>query len=225
MNFYVPLALTSLLNLIVQPIGSAALSRMPMAIESLAAWSVVSGLIFMLRSAGIAFNKVVVALLDRPRSSASLWRFAVVLMSATSLLLLLITLTPLAWLWFSEVSGLSLELALLATTSLWLALPGPALAVLQSWYQGALLHDRHTRGITVAVVIYLIVSTIILTAGASSAQIPGLYIALAAFTLAGVAQTLWLWHASRPAISAVRQRDQLLAAAEEIYPDLPHLKA
>ena len=81
LDFYIPLALTSLLNLLVQPIGSAAVSRMPRPIESLAAWSVVSGLIFMLRSPGIAFNEVVVALLDRPRSSASLWRFAVILIA------------------------------------------------------------------------------------------------------------------------------------------------
>ena len=145
MDFYIPLALTSLLNLLVQPIGSAAVSRMPRPIESLAAWAVVSGLIFMLRSGGIAYNEVVVALLDRPRSSAPLWRFAVILITASSLLLLLITITPLAWLWFSGVSGLSTELAKLATTSLWLALPGPALAVLQSWYQGTMLHDRRTR--------------------------------------------------------------------------------
>jgi hypothetical protein len=207
MDFYIPLALTSLLNLLVQPIGSAAVSRMPRPIESLAAWSVVSGLTFMLRSAGNGFNEVVVALLDRPRSSPPLWRFAVILITASSLLLLLIITTPLAWLWFSEVSGLSPELAKLATTSLWLALPGPALAVLQSWYQGAMLHDRHTRGITAAVVIYLIVSTVVLWAGAAWGGVPGLYVALAAFTIAALAQTLWLWRASQPAIRSVRQRD------------------
>ncbi len=214
MDFYIPLALTSLLNLLVQPIGSAAVSRMPRPIESLAAWSVVSGLIFMLRSPGIAFNEVVVALLDRPRSSAPLWRFAVILIAVSSLLLLLITATPLAWIWFSGVSGLSFELAMLATTSLWLALPGPALAVLQSWYQGAMLHDRRTRGITVAVVIYLIVSAAVLWAGAAWGGAPGLYVALAAFISVGLAQTLWLWYASRPAIRKVRQRDGLPLVAD-----------
>jgi len=209
LDFYIPLALTSLLNLLVQPIGSAAISRMPQPIESLAAWSVVSGLIFMLRSGGVAFNEVVVALLDRPRSSAPLWRFAVILITASSLLLLLITITPLAWLWFSGVSGLSSELAKLATTSLWLALPGPALAVLQSWYQGTMLHDRRTRGITVAVVIYLSVSTVVLWIGAAWGGVPGLYIALTAFIIAAFAQTIWLWIASRPAIRTVRQRDGL----------------
>jgi O-antigen/teichoic acid export membrane protein len=47
LRFYIPLALTSLLTLLVQPIGSAALSRMPGALESLAVWPVVSGLLFL----------------------------------------------------------------------------------------------------------------------------------------------------------------------------------
>jgi hypothetical protein len=210
MDFYIPLAMTSLLILLVQPIGSAAISRMPRAIESLAAWSVVSGLTFMVRSPGIAYNEVVVALLDRPRSSASLLRFALILISITSLLLLVVTATPLAWLWFSEISGLNPELASLAKTGLWLTLPGPALAVLQSWYQGAVLHDRRTRGIIEAVVIFLITSTAVLWAGAAWGKVTGLYVALAAFSAAGITQTLWLWSISRPAIRAARQRDAVV---------------
>jgi len=209
LDFYFPLAMTSLLGLLVQPIGSAAISRMPMPIESLAAWSVVFGLIFMLRSPGNGFNEVVVALLDRPRSSGSLWRFALILISTTSLLLLVITLTPMARLWFSEVSGLNPELANLAKTSLWLALPTPALAVLQSWFQGAMLHDRRTRGITSAVIIFLLTSTAILWAGAAWGKVTGLYIAMLTFTVAGSTQVIWLWSMSRSAIQAVRLRDAL----------------
>ena len=47
--FYLPLALTSLLALLIQPLGAAAISRMPLALESLAVWPVVAGLIFMFR--------------------------------------------------------------------------------------------------------------------------------------------------------------------------------
>jgi hypothetical protein len=208
LDFYIPLAMTSLLNFLVQPIGSAAVSRMPQPIESLAVWSVVSGLIFMVRSPGIAFNEVVVALLDRPRSSTSLLRFTQTLILTTSLLLLLIIITPLAEMWFAGVTGLAPELTNLAKTSLWLALPGPALAALQSWYQGALLYDRRTRRITQAVVIYLVTNSAVLWAGAAWGKATGIYIALAAYTLAGIAQILWLWTASRPALQAASQRDK-----------------
>jgi len=75
LKFYIPLAATSLLTLLIQPIGSAAISRMPQALESLAVWPVVIGLSFLFRSLGVAYNEVVVALLDEP-GSASLHRTA-----------------------------------------------------------------------------------------------------------------------------------------------------
>jgi len=53
-DFYIPLALTSLIFLLAQPIGSAAISRMPLALASLAVWPALSGLTFMFRSAGMA---------------------------------------------------------------------------------------------------------------------------------------------------------------------------
>ena len=76
MDFYLPLVMTSLISLLVNPIGSAALGRMPFPVESLALWQVLGGLIFMVRSLGIAYNEVVVALLDEVRSSRALRRFA-----------------------------------------------------------------------------------------------------------------------------------------------------
>ncbi len=205
--FYVPLAMTSLLNLLVQPIGSAALSRMPHALESLAVWPVVSGLIFMLRSIGIAYNEVVVALLDEPGAAASFRRFTALLTALTSGLLLIVVATPLAGFWFGRVSALTPPLAMLAQRALWIALPIPGLNVLQSWYQGAIVHSRHTRGITEAVGIFLLTSSAILWAGVAWGQVAGVYVGLAAFGVGSLAQTAWLWRRSRPAIQAVRTRD------------------
>lgn len=65
-RFYLPLALTPLLTLVIQPIGALAMSRMPRALPSLAAWPGVYGLAFLLRSLGLAYNEVVVALVGLP---------------------------------------------------------------------------------------------------------------------------------------------------------------
>jgi hypothetical protein len=212
--FYVPLAMTSLLNLLMQPIGSAALSRMPQALVSLAVWPVVSGLTFLFRSLGIAYNEVVVALLDEPRSTHNLHRFAHVLASLTTLALLLIAATPLATLWFRQVSALSPALADLAHASLWLALPIPALNVLQSWYQGALVHKRSTRAISEAVASSLLASSLVLVAGVIWGHMAGLYIGMAGFAIGNLAQTTWLWYRSRPLMASLRARD----AADHSYP-------
>lgn len=197
LRFYVPLAMTSLLMLLVQPIGSAAISRMPGALDSLAVWPVVSGLLFLLRSTGIAYNEVVVALLGEPGARESLKRFAKHLALLLTALLVLMAGTPLAALWFQGLSGLPESLARLAQTGLWFALLLPTFSVWQSFYQGTLVYSRQTRGVTEAMVIALIVSSAILWAGVVWGQIAGLYIAQAAFTLGGLAQMLWLWRRSR----------------------------
>ena len=76
LNYYIPLALTSLITLLSQPLISSALSRMPHALDSLAVWPVISGLLFMFRSVGVAYNEVVVTLLDKPGSFVNLRKFA-----------------------------------------------------------------------------------------------------------------------------------------------------
>ena len=165
LTFYIPLAMTSLIFMLGSPIGSAAISRMPRPLESLAVWPVVTGLVFMFRSLGMAYNEVVVALLDVPRSYANLRRFAAWLAGASLAALVVMAVTPLSTFWFGTLSALSPPLVAMAQLSLWLALPLPVFAVLQSWYQGAILHGRRTRGVTEAVVIYLTVSAVLYPVG------------------------------------------------------------
>ena len=199
--FYVLLALTSLLTLLIQPLGAAAISRMPMALESLAVWPVVAGLIFLFRSLGMAYNEVVVALADLPHATHFLHRFAFLLMGSTTLLLLLMASTPLAAIWFEEISALSPALSELSRIALWFALPLPAMNVLQSWYQGILVNQHRTRGVTEAVLVFLISSAIILITGVLWGQATGLNVGLGAFSFSAILQAIWLYHRSRPVIA------------------------
>ncbi|MGW8250247.1 MAG: hypothetical protein ACWGO1_06365 [Anaerolineales bacterium] len=208
LDFYIPLAMTSLLFLLSQPMGSAALSRMPLPLESLAVWPVVSGLVFMFRSLGVAYNEVVVALLDQPRSYFNLHRFTLWLGGVSIAALLVMALTPLSRFWFEQISALSPELSEMARIALFYALPLPLLSVLQSWYQGAILHGRITRGITEAVVIYLVAALALFAAGVVWGQMPGLYIGWAVLSASMAAQTFWLWFRSRSVLKTVRQRDE-----------------
>jgi hypothetical protein len=209
LDFYIPLAMTSLLTLLANPIGSAALSRMPQALSSLAVWPVITGLVFMLRSLGIALNEVVVALLDTPRSSNTLFRFTIILSAGTSVALFLIAATPLSTFWFSQASALEQPLAQLAQKGIWIALPLPALSVMQSWYQGTILYGRKTQGITESVIIYLLTSAVVFGLGVWFASVTGLYVGLIALSLSVAMQTVWLWLRSRPVLSQLQARDAL----------------
>jgi len=207
LEFYTPLAMMSLLNMLVQPIGSAALSRMPAAIESLAVWSVVSGFLFLFRSLGFAYNEVMITLLDEPHAARNLRRFALLLTALTTVALLIIAATPLATLWFGVVSGLKPELVTLARRGLWIALPIPGLTVLQKWYEGTIVHSRHTRPITEAMAIFLLADSALLWASVAWGQVMGLYVGLTALVVGILMQTTWLWRRSRPAMRALQVRN------------------
>lgn len=199
LDFYVPLAMTSLITLVVQPIGSAAISRMPDALASLAVWPVVNSLAFLFQSVGLAYQEVVVAMLGRPRARTALRHFATVLSLATTALVVLLAATPLSGLWFAGVSGLSRELSDMAGVALWLAVPIPAMRAMQSWYQGVLVHVRRTGPITESVAVFLLVCTAVMWAGVETAAGTGVYVAVIAFSVGRMAQTAWVLVRSRPA--------------------------
>src|SRR4030042_1244690 len=135
-----------------------------------------------------------------------LWSFAVKMILITTGIWLLIMATPLSSFWFRTVSALPSNLAHLAQLGIWLSLPMPALEVLQSWYQGAILHSHKTKAITEAVLIYLIVNIATLSLGVLWGKATGLYIGLASFVFSTLIQTVWLWDGSRHAITDVHQR-------------------
>ncbi|MCP4535341.1 MAG: hypothetical protein GY831_29480, partial [Delftia sp.] len=193
LEFYAPLVITALLGMLSHPIISAALSRMPNAVDSLAGWPVIAGFVFILRSFGYAYNEVVIALLDEPHATRVLRRFAIAMAALTSTALLTVAATPLAAFWFGRVSALSPSLVDMARVGLWIALPAPGLNVFLSWYQGALVHSRRTRAVTEAVAILLLATGAVLAAGVAWGQVTGLYVGLAALWIGLLAQTVWLW--------------------------------
>ena len=205
--FYVPLAFTPVLTLFAQPIVSAALSRMPRPIESLAVLPVLNGVAFGLRSLGIAFQEVVVALMDRPGAARELPRFAFRLAGAATILILLFAATPLARGWFSTISGLSAALSALALSAIWIYVPSPAFSVLQSWYQGVLVGSRQTRAVTESVAAYLLVTSGALAIGTFALSVTGIYVSATAVTLGNAGLAGWLMMRSR------RARSKLTASA------------
>jgi hypothetical protein len=195
--FYFPLALTPLLTLMIHPAGSAAISRMPMALSSLAAWPAVHGLVFLTRGMGFAFNEVVVALAAKEGGEQQLRRFAKMLAVGTMGLLALMGFTPLGRLWFGSVSGLSPELTAISASAIVLAIVMPGYQVYQSLYQGLLVHRRKTRGVSEAVGLYVGLALVGLWAGTQWATGPGIQWALSVFVLAGLSQTIYLRQRSR----------------------------
>jgi hypothetical protein len=206
LRFYVPLSLTSLLYLLMQPMGGMALGRMPQEVDSAAAWSVSLGLLFTLRSVGIACNEVVVTLLDEPGAAESLRRFAIYLTTVVTLLTVLLVATPLSLLWLRYVVTVDVEVTVLVRQALWLALLVPGLTAMQNWYQGVIVHSRRTRGVSESMLIFLVATGAVLLAGVLWGQVAGVYVGMVAFTAGTLLQTIWLWYRSRPLLREFQRR-------------------
>jgi len=212
-RFYVPLALTPLITLMIQPLSAASMSRMPRDYDSLACWTPVWGLIFMTRSVGFAYNEVVVRLLDERGGARALARFGRILSALTCSILVLIAATPLAGLWFEQVSGLSPELARFCRWGLALGVLMPVFAAQQSWYQGVLVHGKRTRAITESVTVYMVIVSSLLVVGVATQRFVGMYFTVAALSVGGLAQTLWLAYRARPLLRASERAEAELSAA------------
>lgn len=154
LQFYYPLALTSLLSLAVYPMITFFMGRARFAVESLAVLPVVNSLVFIFRSMGLSYQEVAIALMGpRYEDLRELGRFALGLALAASLGLALVGFTPLAHVWFITVSGLDRDLTSFAITATRILAVLPALSVLLSFQRAILVRGRHTRPITAATAI------------------------------------------------------------------------
>jgi len=150
-KFYYPLALTSILGLGIHPMVTFFMGQSRMPIESLAVLPVINSLVFLFRSMGLSFQEVGIALLGEKNENFKMLRnFALLLGISVIGALSLITLTPLSYIWFHKVSGLSLELTQFARLPAQILSLLPSLTVLISFQRALLVKNEKTTPITIA---------------------------------------------------------------------------
>ena len=148
-KFYYPLALTSLLTLGIQPFVTFFIGQSRMPLESFAVMPVVTSFVFIFRGLGLSYQEVVVALIgDNMSGFDQLKKFGVKLAAILAGILILISFTPLAEIWFRDVSGLSESLTEFAKLPLKIMSFFPALTVLISFQRAVLVKANETKQIT-----------------------------------------------------------------------------
>ncbi len=192
-SFYYPLALTSLLAFGIHPMVTFFLGQSRMAIESLAVWPVVTSLVFIFRSVGLAYQEVGIALIGEEfEGYRALRRFAWILALATAAGLMLIGFTPLSRFWFQDISGLSPDLSRLATNATRILAILPAVSVWLTFQRAMMVNLRRTRHISVATAIEVIGIAILMTWFIGPLDLVGAYAAGLAVCLGRLIATLYL---------------------------------
>jgi hypothetical protein len=196
LRFHLPLAATSLLTLLAQPIVGAALARMPRPEETLAAWPVIWGILSLFRSAAFALPEAVIALIADQRLGGAVRTFCRRTGIVASAAMLLTVLTPLSGAYLRHVAGLPGQLSRFVVPGLVLGLALPYINAIHSWLRGILVAGHATAavywgmGLNLALTALLVISGVLL-------QTPGIASAMIAMTAAYVAEVCYLRRASR----------------------------
>jgi len=194
-KFHAPLAASTLLFLLTQPLISAALARAPNAETVLAAWPVAAGLLFMTRTPALALPEVIIALIDENGSRGALRRFSLRIGLVCMGVLGLVAFTPLARFYFRTVVGVTDDLTGLAIAGAQVGVFLPLMMAWQSWLRGMLTAGRATLPLTIAMAVNLVTMAAALTAGVAL-QMPGVPLAALAMTVSAGAETVTLWAAA-----------------------------
>ena len=148
-HFYYPLALTSILGLVLQPALTFFMGRGRFPLESLAVWPVVNSFVFIFRSFGLAYQEVAISLMGKNREHyRQLKRFAQMIAGSVSGALALVALSGILLIWMRDVSGLRADLIPFSIHPVQVLILMPAFSVWISFQRAALVVQRKTGPIT-----------------------------------------------------------------------------
>jgi hypothetical protein len=192
-RFYYPLALMSILSLGIHPIVTffMGMSRFP--IESLAVLPVVNALVFVFRSLGLSYQEVGIALMGGQNEKyVPVRNFALLLCAFVTTGTALIVFTPLAEIWFVQVSGLSIELSGFSYLPAKILVLLPALSVWISYQRSLLVNIHRTAPISRATLIEVILIALCLVIFIKYLDIVGAVAATLAYILGRLGANFYL---------------------------------
>ncbi len=189
--FHLPLAMTSLLSLLAQPLVTFSLARLENPTLSLAAWPVLFQITLMSRAAAFAWPEVVIALSKGPQTFLAIRRFTFNMATAITLLMIIFVLTPLSSFYLFVVQDMTRLVGELARSSLVLFILFPGLTVFISWLRGQLINHRDTQHVNMGMAINLLATAGVLAIGLYF-HWPGLRTAAIALNIAALFEVIYL---------------------------------
>lgn len=163
--FHLPLAATSLLILLAQPMVTFSLNRLPDPTLSLAAWPVLFQIMLISRAAAFALPEAVIALSDGLRTFPSLRRFSLLMAGVLTMWMAALLFTPLADFYVFVVQDMTAATGNLIVGVLPLFLLFPAMTAVTSWLRGLLIKNKTTTAVNWGMGINLATTAVILALG------------------------------------------------------------
>jgi hypothetical protein len=196
-RYHTPLAATSLLTLLAQPMIGAGLARMVFPEENLAAWPIIFTIWLFFRSFGLALPEVVLAMFNGSETLSPLRRFCMRVATGSSLALAVMIFSPMITFYLLYITGVTTELVQFIIPGAVVGLFIPALQAIQSWLRGVLMVAKVTGDIYWGMGFNLVATGLLLVAGVMW-QAPGAPVAAVALTMGMIVENIYLWQRVKP---------------------------
>jgi hypothetical protein len=206
-RFHAPLAATTLLTLLAQPLTGAALARLERPVENLAALPVAYMLLLVIRGGGLALQEIAVAQARCAAARPTLKRFTWIVGGVSSGVTALIAFTPLLDAYLLRLLDLPASLHSYVRVGVGAGLFLPLLTALGSRVRGVLVLEQQTQAVYRGMCLNLATHAALLGLSVPL-RLPGMWAAALAFTLAALAEYLYLLrvlrrHERRPVLTPV----------------------
>lgn len=190
-HFHLPLATTTLLTLVAQPLTATALAFLAQPELNLAAAPVVFMLLLVMRGWGFALQEITVAQARRPEAQPALKRFAWIVGLVSTTATALIVFTPLMSFYLGRVIQAPPLIWPYVRIGVGIGVMLPLLTSLGSWARGMLMATGRPNAVYHGMAVNIASHVTLLVAGVLL-RLPGMYVAAGAFTVAAVVELFYL---------------------------------
>jgi hypothetical protein len=202
-KYYTPFMLNSIFFILYNPMNSAAMGRLPLALVSLATWPVVNGFAHMINNLGQACREVTLTYFRQPGSYPVVRKFSFIVGGISLLILALFGFTPLFDWYLRTVVTLPSHLIPFAKQTLFLLIPTGLTYSLMNMYTGVISYNRKTISLLTSTIAQLLVVFIGLVIAIGTWKYAGLYAVGGVSLIASLVQLMWLYFSNRKYLKKV----------------------
>ena len=196
-KYYTPFIINSVIMVLYNPMNSAAMGRMPMALASLATWPVVSGFMHAVNNLGQACREVTLTYFRKRGAYPVIRKFSVLIGVICVLIVSVFAFTPLFDWYLRVIIDLPGHLIQYAKSTLYFLIPMGMIFSMINMYTGIISYNRKTVSLLISTIAQLTVVFIGFVLAVSYWHHAGIFAVAGVTLIAAVVQLIWLFVANR----------------------------
>ena len=200
-KYYTPFMLNSIIFILYNPMNSAAMGRLPLALASLATWPVVNGFASMVNNLGQASREVTLTYIRHEGTFPVIRKFCLISGAISFLILGIFSFTPLFNWYLRVVVSLPSDLIQYAKITLKLLMTVGLTFSLSNMYTGLIAFSGKTISLLTSTIVMLLVVFVGLMAAIFLQPFEGIYVVAGVYLVASIVQLGWLYWTNRDSVA------------------------